>query len=142
MKKTLIIALLVALVLGVFTACNGDVNAALMGKRTITLEIDNTYSANWTFADGKKTMELPISSDWTKWEDALDKCEITVKNDNDSIEATKLTLTVLSSDYAHFVGDDIWGHFVFSHKSFAPTVELSDTIEVGGTYTIILDSVS
>ena len=86
MKKTLIIALLIALVLGVFTACNGEVFAELIGggAKTITLKLDDEITKKedvggwwWGYVilDGvteKTEIEVQIPEGASTWSDVED----------------------------------------------------------------------
>jgi hypothetical protein len=137
MKKTLIITLLVALVLGIFTACNGDIFADLIEekkeeKRVITLKIvdDETYS----FEDGKSTKEIEIPSDCTTWGDFQKKgYSITIKTSNNTY--TLNLITDYYGYYVYFQKNDVGGFFLREGvKSGLPTVETDEEIAIGETY--------
>lgn len=113
MKKVSIIILLTALILGAFTACNGDVFSELMPKpkRTITLEIPEDC----------KTWEVYLKevTDIAVYENGLTR--------------------VLNTNYDDkvYFGVHKYGLLLDDSKVPAPpTVEASAEIEIGGTYTL------
>lgn len=74
MKKTMIIALLAVLVLGVFIACDGDVNADLVGgKREITLIVNDAHYGYGFSFDGSQSKVLEIPADCKTWAEYLAK---------------------------------------------------------------------
>lgn len=135
MKKTMIIALLAVLVMGVFIACDGDVNAELAGgKRVITLEILNY---DWYFTEtGNKTMELEIPADCKTWADLEAKGSVinVTQQEEDSSELRLTHFTDYSDQnqkvYAHYYHD--YGSYAIRAlfhpevKAFAPTLISSD----------------
>lgn len=138
MKKTLIIALLAVLVLGAFTACNGDVNADLSGGRTITLDI---YNAGWTFDNGSKSLAVTIPAGCTKWGDLEDNCPIKVKFNNEA-DYTSLNLkkfTYNEKDMMYFANNDDEIKLnvkISGPKGYTPSdsVLSNDVITLGATY--------
>ena len=136
MKKTLIITLLIALVLGVFTACNGDVNADISGdtERTITLILEGNY---WKFDNDTDTLVINIPSTCNTWKDLKNAgCTITVQSS--TIAPTTLTLNSYSLtdvEYAGFTNTSFQGRVYFISKAAAYT-PIDSEIEIGGTYGI------
>lgn len=152
MKKTMIIALLAVLVLGVFTACNGDVNAELMGKRVIKLVMsDEAIGNGFTFEDGGDSLELEIPSDCKTWKDLADaQLSIDViKNNSDSIKL----FVKDGEDIPYSPGpEDGKAHFAEYHNGhwydcfglkpvtskatyyYKSYVGITDAILIGGTY--------
>ena len=140
MKKVSIIILLTALILGVFTACNGDVFSDLMPepeptpKRIITLEIPSTWS-NVSFEDTEdvRTKELEIPEDCDTWAEYLEEfTEIAVY--------TNGSPRVLNTNYDDkvYFGVCKYGLLLNNSKAVEPpeTVAASAEIEIGGTYSL------
>jgi len=138
MKKTLIITLLVALVLGVFTACNGDVFEDLVDKKeeaTIILELDQ-YP--WTF-DGEDKEEIVVSipSGCTKWVDMVGE-KITVYFYNSPFE---LTLGEVDERACYIYTDN----YEYIHAYLAELLKGTNTISInsditpGETYMLYID---
>lgn len=145
MKKVSIIILLTALILGAFTACNGDVFSDLMPepeptpKRTITLEIpEDEYWANVSFdsSSAVKTKVLEIPEDCEKWADYLTKVtDVKVYNNG-----TPLTLNKEYYDGVYF-GVHVYGILLDDTKVAPPdTVLVDNEIVIGGTYILNKDS--
>ena len=142
MKKVSIIILLTALILGAFTACNGDVFSDLMPepepepKRVITLEIpdEDAYWADFSFDDTEdvKTKELEIPEDCKTWEEYLEKVtDIAVYEDG-----SPLVLNTNFDDKVYF-GVHKYGLLLDGSKYSVPdTVDADSEIEIGGTYTL------
>ena len=84
MKKTLIIALLVALVLGVFTACNGEVAPSKKEetKKEITLEINSLIFGELSFTGGDNSKTFDVTGS-ESWEQLIDELTIGLTYDND-----------------------------------------------------------
>jgi hypothetical protein len=138
MKKTMIIALLVTLVLGVFTACNGDVNADIEEKNTVTFSIYNHGSDDWVFDNGTETMELNIPSGCVKWSDLIGKASISVKNSTSCIQPKTLDLKEYEG-YACFILDEddyIEAGIYFNSKKLGDDVLIDSEIVIDGTYTL------
>ena len=141
MKKTLIIALLVALVLGIFTACNGDVFEDLVeGQKTITLKI-NEYDYvyyDWTFDNGTDTLELAIPSGCTTWGDLVGKISITI---TDGTDTETLPLISKDSDVYFFVvdGGDYYYGWVDSDAKGTTIVQNNTSIALGKTYEMYIE---
>lgn len=132
MKKTMIIALLAVLVLGAFTACNGDVNAELAGKRTITLEIPSGWV--WSFdGNGTKTKVVEVPADCDTWAKLLDKVTISIiKNDS-----TVLTLQVYDNEVYFVDTSPRFGLIRDASKiSYPETTSSTEMIVLGGTYVL------
>jgi len=141
MKKSLIIALLIALVIGMFTACDGDVFADLIDekeetKRTITLIIKDFYGHGWTFKDGTETITKEIPADCTTWGDLVEEgFTVDMKK-----SATTPTWTLLNH------GDLVW--FSYEPGDLVVSVELdnkainstsvNEEIIIGETYIIAI----
>jgi len=141
MKKTLIIALLAVLVLGVFTACNGDVNAELAGvenKKTITLGM--MYST-YKFEDDTYTKVLEIPSGCNTWKDLAEKgCSIEIKKD-----ASRWTLTLGEKEGNACFKSNPLEKYSFIHENVKvsiPPKAYTDTIENGETYLLNIINVS
>lgn len=138
MKKTMIIALLAVLVLGAFTACNGDVNAELAGSRTITLEIVD--SNNWKFDNEKTSLVVAIPEGCETWGDLVGKISITITKEN-----TTQTLPLLldGSKVRFLVGDgsshcDYYGYVNSEAKISYQEVQNNTSIASGKTYEIYI----
>lgn len=134
MKKTMIIALLAVLVLGAFTACNGDVNAELAGKRTITLEI---LGGVWSFDNGTKTKVVEVPADCDTWAKLLDKVtDISIKYDS-----TVYTLQVYGNGKIYFGNETPWFGLIRDASKGDPypaveTTSSTEKIVLGGTYVL------
>ena len=154
MKKTLIITLLIALVLGIFTACNGDVYSDLVGKRIITLVLsEEAKDDNITFKDGSDTLVLEIPSGCKTWKDLADS-EFSIEVKEGDNEPFKVFVkdgkdivghSSFEEGYAHFAKYntskwyDVFGLSLAGTKgdpspSFASDIEITEEIEIGGTY--------
>ena len=137
MKKTMIIALLAVLVLGAFTACNGEVNAELAGSRTITLEIVD--SNNWKFDNEKTSLVVAIPEGCETWGDLVGKISITITKEN----TTKTLPLILEGSNVRFCVDDsgshcsYYGHVNPNAKGF-PDVQNNTSIALGKTYEIYI----
>ena len=137
MKKTLIIALLVALVLGVFTACNGDVFADLVEKedvkKVITLKISN--SNEYSFVDGKATKEIEIPSGCEKWgQFAAEGFSVEVEDTEDH----SYDLELKSQDgFVYFASGYVYSSINLEAKG-SSTVKTDDAISAGGTYLLTI----
>ena len=131
MKKTLIIALLIALVLGVFTACDGEVNADMSGgTKIITLEL---YNANWYFTEtGTDTMELEIPSDCRTWADLEAKGSI-ISVTQSGKEASELTL----SHYTDYEDQKTYAHYFHEYGSYAISAAFHPIVGKSFTPTLI-----
>ena len=145
MKKVSIIILLTALILGAFTACNGDVFSDLMPKpepepkRIITLEIPEGEGwANVSFdsSSAVKTKELEIPEDCDTWKKYLEKVTDIKVYDN----GTPLTLNKEYFDEVFF-GHYVYGILLDDTKVAPPdTVSVDSEIVIGGTYILNKDS--
>ena len=157
MKKVSIIILLTALILGAFTACNGDVFSDLMpkpeptSKGTITLEIpEGTGWSDVSFdnTEDVRTKELEIPKDCETWAEYLEKVTDIKLYLNDTDNPRDYTLMEKDGKvyfcwwkeseqiYRPSIGlklDD-------SKYSVPDTVDASATIEIGGTYTLTTQS--
>lgn len=137
MKKTMIIALLAVLVLGAFTACNGDVNAELAGsgeKRVITLQLDNGYKFN----NDTDTLVMDIPSGcgtWTSLKTA--GCQITMKIGEEEIPMNLDSYTIDSIEYAGFKKGAYLGRIYLKSKG-ADYQTIDGKIEIGGIYGIYI----
>lgn len=137
MKKTMIIALLIVLVISVFTACNGDVNADMADKKTITLEIPSGWV--WVFGDNEtKTKEVEIPSGCETWQQFLEtEPSISIKHGD-----IVLTLKVYGNGKIYFGDEDGYPWFGLdfdeSKSSYpdAKTTTATEKIVVGGTYVL------
>lgn len=132
MKKTMIFALLAVLVLGAFTACNGDVNAELFGSRTITLEI--VESGDWEFNNGTKSLVVAIPEGCETWGDLVGKISITITK-----EAVTKTLPLISKDTnVYFFVNDSGNYYGIvkpnAKWSLPETVQRNTSIALGKTY--------
>ena len=152
MKKVSIIILLTALILGAFTACNGDVFSELMpeSKRTITLEIPDEYLPNVSFGEsdtGVKTKEFEIPKDCDTWEKYLEEVTDIIVYNNDFDR----TYTLMVKDgkvyfcwwkESEHMYRPAYGLELDDSKgdSLPNTVDASATIEIGGTYTLTTQS--
>lgn len=152
MKKVSIIILLTVLLLGAFTACNGDVFSDLMPKddpeptpkRIITLEIPDTYWEGVSFDDTEdvKTKVLEIPEDCDTWEEYLAYlAEVTTDiKVYDTYEPDDgYTLQVVgSADNKVYFGNCRYGLKLDDSKSAPPpdSVNASAEIVIGGTYTL------
>ncbi len=138
MKKVSIIILLTALILGAFTACNGDVFSELMPKpkRVITLEIPSIWEdVSFDNTEDVKTKELEIPEDCETWADYLTKVTGIKVYYVDPLE--EYTLRVV--DNKVYFGDIHGYGLKLDDSKVVPeleTVEASATIEIGGTYTL------
>lgn len=153
MKKVSIIILLTALILGAFTACNGDVFSDLMPKddpeptpkRTITLEIPSTWT-NYSFDESDtsvKTKELEIPENCKTWADYLE--EVTDTKVYDTYHSKYFTLMKKDGKVFfcwYYESEDIYqaafGLELDDSKVGPPpeTVNASADIVIGGTYTL------
>lgn len=133
MKKTLIIALLAVLVLGVFTACNGDVNADLSGGKTITFELKE--SGSYVFDNDTKKMEFEIPSGCTKWGDLDEKCQIKVKTSSNDSTIT-LTLKEANSMMYFYEGTTQKLYITAPVKGFPSSISSDAAILFGETYSL------
>lgn len=135
MKKTLIIALLAVLVLGAFTACNGDVNAELAGsgeKRVITLQLANGYKFNNN--TDTLVMDIPSGCDtWTSLKTA--GCQITVKIGEEEISMNLDSYIMDSTEYAGFTKGPYLGKIYLKGSEYQT---IDGKIEIGGLYGITL----
>ena len=142
MKKTMIIALLAVLVLGAFTACNGDVNAELFGSRTITLEIVD--SGDWEFGNGTKSLVVTIPEGCETWGDLVGKISITITL-GDATKTLPLTSNDLGVSFFVSVGGYYYFGFVNPNAKWAPpeTVQNNTSIALGKTYELrIINGIS
>lgn len=134
MKKTMIIALLAVLVLGAFTACNGDVNAELSGSRTITLEIVASNQDTWKFNNGSNSLVVAIPEGCETWGDLVEKISITITDGT----VTKTLLLILDDSYVLFFvhdGANSYAGIVNSEaKVQIPSVKNNTSIALGKTY--------
>ena len=135
MKKTMIIALLAVLVLGAFTACNGDVNAELAGSRTITLEIVDIYEDDWKFNNGTKTLVVTIPEGCETWGDLVGKISITIMDGNTTKTLPLISAGTAPDDDVRFYVDDYYGS-VKPNAKWSPTmtVKRNTSIALGKTY--------
>ena len=139
MKKTLIIALLVALVLGIFTACNGDVFEDLVeGQKTITLKINEfDYVYGWTFDGEENEIVVSIPSGCTKWVDMVGE-KIKVYFNDFSFE---LTLGDVEEAACYIYTDN----YEYIHAYLAELLKGTNTISInsditpGETYMLYID---
>lgn len=144
MKRSMIIALFAVLVLSVFTACNGDVNADMVDKKTITLHIkDDNSVIQTTFEDGKKTLTVTIPDDCETWGSLVGKCSITIKWTHSQTHGTEI-LSLISSgdnpDDSVYFRNEGWveAHIDSLEKSAYRDVTNNTAIVVGETYDLYM----
>lgn len=138
MKKTMIIALLAVLVLGAFTACNGDVNAELSGSRTITLEIVASNQDTWKFNNGSNSLVVAIPEGCETWGDLVGKISITITNGDD----TKTLPLILEGPNVRFLKIDNTTFYIGYVNPEAKTayqeVQNNTPIALGKSYDLYL----
>ncbi len=133
MKKTMIIALFAVLVLSVFTACNGDVNADMADKKTITLEIESNVDT-WTFSDGSKTAVKEIPEGCATWGDLVNKgFSINTKKGSDSFEWTLFA----ENDQAWFL-DEAGLRVAVTEDKAMYSILLTTPVNSGEIYTVYI----
>lgn len=130
MKKTMIIALLAVLVLGAFTACNGNVDEELFGSRTITLEIVD--SGDWEFDNETKSLVVTIPEGCETWGDLVGKISITIKLGNITTKTLPLTSNV--SNVVRFSDGGYYGLVDSEAKTAYQEVQNNTSIALGKTY--------
>ena len=141
----MIIALLAVLVLGAFTACNGDVNAELAGgKRVITLEILSGGSLSFD-GNGTKTKVVEVPADCDTWAKLLAKVtDIRIIWSGDEDKTYTLKVFTNETPATHhgkiYFFDEYYPVFglVLETKSLPnpDTTEASQKIVLGGTYVL------
>jgi len=139
MKKSIIFILLTVLVLGAFTACDGDVFEDLIGGNTITLEIPEEWY--WMSFDSNnhdvKTKDVTIPSGCKTWADLLESVGIKFYDYNKSDE---YTLRVYTDEKIYFLlPNDVpnYGYGLIlsdAMVSYPDSTEAGANIVIGGTY--------
>ena len=136
MKKTMIIALLAVLVLGVFTACNGDVNAELAGgKRVITFEIDTDQRNKYSFGNDTYTKVINVPSDCKTLGDLVDRCSFNVELVGTAYYID-FTLKAYETDKVRFEDDSYY--FASFHSKELNYPSANEIIIIGGTYELYI----
>lgn len=152
MKKVSIIILLTALILGAFTACNGDVFSDLMPepeptpKRTITLKIRSTWEGlSFDDTEDIKTKELEIPEDCETWADYLEEVidikvydtywpepfTLMVRNEDNKVYFCRWIES--DSEYYPYYGLQLEGPKV---PDIPESIEANKNIESGETYVL------